>query len=34
MCSSVLALRTAGYKTSAGVDPELLAQFSLAEEAV
>lgn len=24
----------AGYKTSAGVDPELLAQFSLAEEAV
>src|SRR5512135_3423606 len=24
----------AGYKTSAGVDPNLLAQFSLAEEAV
>src|SRR5512135_1704065 len=24
----------AGYKTSAGVDPELLAQFSLAEEAI
>lgn len=36
-CWRVLSFRNdlfAGYKTSAGVDPDLLAQFSLAEEAV